>query len=282
MGMDMTIRGANILALIGLALILTACTDPYDESTVDASNIETAEQIAARLESGDREIFLRWASRMSTDERFPGETRPARVRDALVNQRRYEDLAEDQARAQKAADARFRQTYEFISSLVDTELLSYHLEPGPSARDDGQWHFRFRVTNKTGGVLVGLKGQILLEDPFGEEIGIFGLRMDAEIPAGRTREEVITFPYDDSNPTDRVLRGTRSLRSEWFYDALALRDGRVVSESNIDRVNLAHFTEVVEESIRVDCPPGQIPDPAFAGACNIPEAVEANRQHDRN
>lgn len=257
----MATKGWFSALVVGLALALSGCGDPYERDLDGILYSEgEAQRIAKGLEAEDAALFVRWAQRMPTPERFSGEADPVTVRGALINQRRYEEVAaekaaeearlaaDERARAEKVAaqEAEYQQeldrlekTHGLISQLVKIEFVGYRFEPifGRYGMEVGRdWMFHFKVTNDTNGELVGLKGPVYIADTFAKQLGYIDATLETSIPSGQTREEVLSIRHDKRDPVLEAMRGTRNLRVEWFFQSLALRDGRVVDASNIDEV----------------------------------------------
>ena len=260
-GAVMATRGWLLALAVGGALALSGCGDPYERGLDGILYSEgEAKRIASRLEPEEAELFVRWAARMTTPDRFSGEGDPVTVRGALINQRRFEEVAqekaaeeariaaEEQAKAdQLAAEQveyeqelqRLEKTHGLISQLVKIEFLGWRFEPlfgryGLEAARE--WQFYFKITNDTNGELVGLRGPIYIADTFAQELGFIHARLETSIPPGESKEEVLRVRHDKRDPVHTAMRGTQTMRIQWFFESLALRDGRVVDASNIDEV----------------------------------------------
>ena len=257
----MATRGWLSALVMGIALAVAGCGDPYERELDGILYSEgEAKRIASRLEPGEGEIFVRWAARMATPDRFPGEAEPVTVRGALINQRRFEEVAaekaaeqariaaEEKAKAEEIAAQqaayelelkRLQRTHGLISQLVKVEFLGYKFAPvfGRYGTEIGrEWQLHFKVTNETNGELVGLMGPLYMADTFGKELGYFNARLETSIPPGESKEEVLVLRYDKRDPAHQAMRESQTLRPLWYFESLALMDGRVVDASNIDDI----------------------------------------------
>lgn len=244
------------LFVIGIVLLLSACSDPY-EHKLPASGFVAAGQaqdIAATLKDEDKELFKRWAARTITSERFPGESVPTNVRFALVNQTRYEALkAEEKAKVeakriadQRAYETEVRDREESLKRLkaTDSVIKSYFVVTGvsydivPIFNSYGglayrEWQFDLKLTNRTPKEIIGVRGSVLVKDAFGKELGIYNVRMEPTIPAGKTVDYRVAMRHDPNDPGNVAMLNTQTIFPEWLFDSLAFRDGSAINESTI-------------------------------------------------
>jgi hypothetical protein len=246
--MGMAKWGWFLALILSLSFALSGCADPYQRELKGILYSDgEAKRIAAKLEPQDAELFVRWSTRMSTSDRFNGEANPVTVRGALINQKRFEQVAQEKANeeARLAAERleveqqkqRLVKTHELISQFIDTEFLTYQYQPiygGNGLEVAREWLLYFKITNNTNGELVGLRGEIYIADAFAKELGYIPTRHETSIRSGESRKELVRFMHDPKNPMHRQMIGTQSLRAQWFFDSLALQDGRVVDSTNVD------------------------------------------------
>ena len=246
----------RLLLIVGIFFLLSACSDPY-EHELPASGFVAAGQaqdIASALKGEDKELFKRWAARTVTSERFPGESVPANVRLALINQTRFEALkAEEKAKIetkriadQRAYEAEVRDREESLKRLKATDsviknyfvvaAVSYDIVPifnsygGLAYRE---WQFDLKLTNKTPKEIIGVRGSVLVKDAFGKELGIYNVRMEPTIPPGKTVSYRVAMRHDPNDPGNVAMLNTQTIFPEWLFDSLAFMDGSAINESTI-------------------------------------------------
>ena len=278
----MASRGWSAALFIGVVLALSGCGDPYErELNLTLYPEGEAKRIASRLGPEDGELFVRWAARMATPDRFPGEGTPVTVRGALINQRRFEEVAQENAakEARLAAEEKakadevaaqqaaydlelqaLQKTHDLISQLVKTEFTSFEFAPifNRYGLEVGrEWKLHFKVTNDTNGELVGLKGPLAIYDTFKKELGYVEARLETSIQSGQTKEEVLVITYDKRLPMHQAMRESNTLRALWYFQSLALMDGRVVDASNIDEIIKSEAeANAVDQEAAPPTPPG--------------------------
>lgn len=267
-----TLRNLTRCFLAGMAfLLLSACSDPY-EDRLSASGFVTAgqaEELARNLAPEDKEMFKRWAARMATSERFPGEEMPLSIRLALMNQTRYETMKSDEkskeeakrAQEQQAVEAERRESEESFKRLktTDAAIKTYLVVTGdsydivPIFNSYGslayrEWQFDLKLTNKTPKEIIGVRGAVLVKDAFGKELGMYNVRMEPTIAPGRTVTYRVVMRHDPNDIGHVAMLNTQTVFPEWFFDSLAFRDGSTIDESTIANAAAADNKEATAET----------------------------------
>ncbi|WP_213605430.1 hypothetical protein [Pseudoxanthomonas japonensis] len=259
-------RRALILAML---LLLSACSDPYEHELPASGFVAAgqAEEIASTLKGEDKKLFERWAIRTITSERFPGEPVPANVRLALTNQARYEAIkAEEKAKVeaklladQRAYEVEVREREELLKRLkaTDSVIKDYFVVSGvsydivPIFNSYGslayrEWQFDLKLNNRTPKEIIGVRGSVLVKDAFGKQLGIYSVRMEPTVPAGKAVNFTVAMRHDPSDPGHVAMLNTQTIFPEWLFDSLAFSDGSAIDESTI--ANMAGADEIQQQS----------------------------------
>jgi hypothetical protein len=235
--------------------LLAGCGDPY-KASLPIAGLPTpsqTEKLAADLPATDKELFLRWVKRKVTGESFGGEPTAKTVRDAVANQAEFEvrhaALAAQEAK-QKEQDRlralvdREKKEQEVRKSLADrdwrmivnTEIQKFLQVKAESyeflsltnsyGNEVGrQWVFHLLLKNAARGHVIGFSGQIRLKDAFGAEMGTFPIRVEVDIPSGKTISSDATMVYDKTDVRQVAMTQTKTFFSEWILESVAYKDG---------------------------------------------------------
>jgi hypothetical protein len=261
----------NAAISIGLALLVAGCADPYEKELPASGFVSAgeAERIAEKLNDADKDLFRRWSKRAPTNERFPGEGIPHNVRNALMNQTRFEALqaeasakeaeriaqeknaAEELERSQaqqRAVYEQMKEADEIIKNYFVASPASYDLVPifnSYGALSHREWQFDFRFTNKTPKTIIGISGLALVKDAFGEEIDMYDFRVEPIIEPGKTISYTMTMRHDPKDPGHVAMINTQTLFFEWLFNSLAFGDGTKLDHNAV-------ASEALNDSTRLE------------------------------
>jgi hypothetical protein len=231
--------------------LLAGCADPYEKELPDSGLLTPgqAEDIASRLQNNDKELFVRWAARMSTPNRFPGENEAKTVKIALVNESRFEaidaeakakELAKraDEERAAEEARKEQREKDELAKRQLaaNEEIKKYFVVEGITydwvavfgsygLEVGRQWQFTLRLSNLSTKDIVGAKGWVRVTDVFGKVLGTYPARMEPHVKAGKSITFMVVMDYDKKDPGQVAMVKTQQIYFDWFFDSLAFDDG---------------------------------------------------------
>lgn len=250
-----------VAALALFSFFLSGCGDPYEKEIVEPATPSQIEKLANNLQPGDKTVFLRWANRRASKERYTGEPEARTVRHAINNQveyeaikaKEYEEIAQqklqrdkaiqaeqakldEKNRAIEAAYAHRQAVHREISETVDSKALDYKLEgqfDNFNRLIGQQWVFNIQIKNKSNKQIIGLAGYLTLKDAFGIDLGSYPFRVEHTIAPGK----VVTMPlYMQDNPNDQRLRAMRSAKTlfpEWFMESLVFSDGGRIDANSV-------------------------------------------------
>jgi hypothetical protein len=253
-------RAKQILLSISITIILSACSDPYKKELPSAGNInsEQANDFADNLPDGDKELFLRWASRMQTPTRYVGETIPSNVEIALINQREFERRmeletialkerlakeAEEDAIKQKAIELKKLNEQKrlkvdaLIKKYFIIEAVSYDRVPifnSYGYASSYEWRFTYKITNKSPLKIIGISGAVLFSDAFQAELGAYPLQAEPIILPKQSINYIFSMTYNKNDPGQVSMLSTKTIYSDFLFDRLAFEGGNVISSETID------------------------------------------------
>lgn len=245
-----------LLPLISIAVFLvTACGDPYEIKLPADGKLTPSqtEEIVGKLPSSDGDLFSKWAKRQVTGEGTIGEPISLNVRNAIRNQIDYETrqaaerekeikIKEEQRRAAAEAQAKLEQEKRTLIALrnqraaVDVQIkkyfrveaITYELAPifdRYGYEISRRWVFRLRLSNLSNKSIIGAAGWVSITDAFGNEIGSFPMRIEPEIPPGKTILLDVYKDFDKTNAADQALMESKTLFPSWFMESVVFSDG---------------------------------------------------------
>jgi hypothetical protein len=246
---------SRLLSLVLLLLTgLVACADPYDRPIPgDYFTESEAASLAQKLSAEDGEAFQRWAIRMRTSERFPGETTPVTVRGAILSQTQYEIYSNQKRALAAKADEEIKRRQEIynlqeeiedriaytsleLSKIVVVTLVQYDQEPiyAVNGRQIGwKWLFYFKVENRSRQDVTAIKGVFELSDSFGRNRQQLTGEINRTVPSRKSITTSLTYPVNDASDLHSIMRRGGSVRYTWSTRAVAF-GGNVVDHRNID------------------------------------------------
>lgn len=239
-------KSSKAAAALLITLVLTGCTDPYERQVPPSYFTQgEAESIARSLSPEDRDAFLKWSSRMQTNDRYPGETSPPNVRSAILAQNNFDKLDRErqmQLSLQRAEIAKkqqqedLRQEYlerkqladQEISKILEVEITGYNREPiwAVTGRQIGwNWVFNLKIKNKGSKRINAFKGTLKIGDSFDKYTSSMSGQVDIEVPPGKTVTYAVTYPNNDDSPLHNLMQRGQRIQYSWLLDSVAFADG---------------------------------------------------------
>lgn len=253
----------QIVFIAVFCIILSACGDPYQQKITPPLTPAQAEKLATKLPEADKDIFLRWAKRSATGEKYGGEGSVSVVKDAIVTQQifearqadAYEQEKSERSKAEKIAkeeQAKLelqrqqlvsraehrRKVHERIVEAIDGKFLSYSLKPqfDHYNRPIGNyWVFVIEFKNKTKKEIIGLAGYVTIEDAFGVNLGSYPLRLETSLKDQKPQETPLIMDFNRNDKFHLAMRESQRLTIRWFFESLVFRDGTRIDDSTIER-----------------------------------------------
>ena len=240
------LRDSKLFSVALALFFLAGCSDPY-ERQIPAGYFTPgeAQSIAESLSPQDKDSFLKWANRMQTNDRYPGESSPPNVRSAILAQNNFEKFDRErqiQLSLQRAEIAKkqqqedLRQEYqerkllanEEISKILDVQISGYHREPIWSVTGNQigwNWVFDLKIKNKGTKKINAFKGTLKIADSFDKYTSSMSGQGDIEVPAGKTITYSVTYPNNDDSPLHNMMQRGQRIQYSWLLDSVAFADG---------------------------------------------------------
>lgn len=254
-------RGILAFLLVGVIWLSPGCSeDPYQRSLPSASPTQAQiSELEVGLAPEDRELFRRWAGRMATNRRLPGEEPAITVKVALLYQKRFEDdearkraeLAKQIAAAQAAQDkedqlaalAKREQDLkaaasERIGTIARVEIESYEFSPVYGIRGieiGREWIFHLRVSNSSETSITGLRGQLRLSDVFNENSYAAAGQINVTVQPQSAVRYNVSILHDERNRLFQAMRAGSRINYEWVIYSIAFGDGTSFDYSQLAR-----------------------------------------------
>ena len=236
-----------------LATALSGCTNPHDRELPALSDDirKNSESLSSGLSPAEKEVFLRWADRMTTSERYIGENIPTNVRMAIANQTRYEAMShekkiiEDKKIAEEKNKLQQEEQKLKRIELASDQIKKYFIVKGvsydwtPIFDSNGleayrEWQFDLILSNLSNKEIIGAKGFVQFKDAFGKEIGIYPVRIENSVKPGKSVDYILRMTYDPNTKGHLELFSTETLFMDWFFVSLAFVDGTRLDYESIE------------------------------------------------
>ena len=233
-------------ALLLVVMVLAGCSDPYERQIPPGYFTPgEAQNIAESLSPQDKDAFLNWASRMQTNNRYPGESSPPNVRSAILAQNNFYKFDQERQRqvslqnaeiAKKQQQEDLRQEYQSrkvvadreISMILDVAITGYNREPiwSVTGQQIGwNWVFNLKIKNKGKKKIVAFKGTLKISDSFDKYTNSMNGQVDIEVPPGKTVTYAVTYPNNDDSPLHNLMQRGQQIQYSWLLDSVAFSDG---------------------------------------------------------
>lgn len=194
---------------------------------------------------------------------YGGEPSANTVADAIRNQGEYE-RREDAMRAEEAAKAaaKRREAIEARAAkereaaqlnaireqrqAVHTEITKYFSvvavshETQPTFNSAGyeiqrHWVLHLRLKNHSPREVIGVAGYLTINDAFGNELGVFTIKIEPKVPSGKEILFDVSMPLNRRDPSHVALMQAQTLFPVWFMESIAYIDGSRIDAQTLGR-----------------------------------------------
>lgn len=236
-----TMRMRHVFCIVAAVALLGGCSDPKDTKIPPIAQMDSIKGQMEKLTPEERELFAAYMMRTTIGDVFGRkEGTPTRdgvtIRQALEEQRKW--LAEVKARenAEKALRAKMQAEKEAaekaMRDAVNVTLVSKKLdiERGYSGMVmDEKIVVQFGYKNNTDKDIAGVKGRIVVQDLFGDELSAFQISNDSGIKAGGTNtwtgSRSVRFSMGSNKDRKLAELTDDKFKVKWEPQAIVFSDG---------------------------------------------------------
>lgn len=244
------------LALI-LAMFMNGCSDPYLQKIPKHQKLTQSElaELSSGLSQEDKVALENWANRKNIGEDFGGEVSALTVKEAIINQKRFEAI-QMAARAEKRkkekeieaqekekqesilnAAARRQAVNNVINEIFKIKVVSYNLTTqfNNYGYESGRtWNFNLILQNMSETEAIGIAGWITIHDIFNNELGTYPVKLEVNVPKGKIINFIAVMPFDRKDPGQIEMIRSSKFKTSFFFESLAFANGSVIDENQLE------------------------------------------------
>lgn len=232
-------NGKAIVTLLA-CLLLAACSDPR-QTKLPADISKWSEdkslmEAVSKLDESERKLFGGYAARQVLTSAFGGNkvVSDSTLGDALKTQQAWVEAKAVEAAKQQALAEQVKQqqlvALKEMNGTLTASLLELKLNPVDYKNKQYSEYFSIKIAlhNNTTEALSGVKGTVVFNDMFGEEIKRIGLTNDSQIDAGQTYIYSGTMDFNQFQAADKKLAAadTAKMKFDWEPDTYIFISGK--------------------------------------------------------
>jgi len=188
----------SLLAIVCAVCFVAACSDPRNTALPDdPTKLDALKPQVEKLTPDERELLATYLTRRAMKGTMfgtmAGATDAKTIGEAIENQRSFKAAAEKQAAEEAALKAKAKAELEAaqkaMRDVVTVALVSKKLdvERGYSGIEmDRKIQITLAYKNNGAKDIAGVKGRVVVNDLFGDQLSVFGISNDDTIRAGST------------------------------------------------------------------------------------------------
>lgn len=224
----------RISAMSALCLMTFGCTKLKDKTITEDNRAAIMKDLKESKDVTDEErhLLLGYLLRNGLKDAFAGKepSLPAgKTIQAMIDEQRA-FLAAEKAREEKEAALREQARAE---ETRRRRALQDALTVTIFAKGMSEEQFRKNIVikcayeNQSGKDIKGFKGSLVALDMFGDTITTLGIKEDGALPAGQTKQVVLTKHYNEFIDTDRKFASIDldKMKVQWMPDLILFADG---------------------------------------------------------
>lgn len=225
------------MLLVGIALMLVSCSDPKDTTLPALKDMGSIQSQIEKLSAEERELLTSYIAGKAIGSAFGGKgPEGVTIRQALEEQRKYAAETKEKNEAEKALRAKLQAEREAalkkMREAVTVTLVNKKLEVERGFSGivtDENLVVLFGYKNNSDKDISGVKGRIIVQDVFGDELSAFQISNDDGIKAGgvKTWRGSRSVRYSLGNNKDRKLAELENNKYKvvWEPQAIIFADG---------------------------------------------------------
>ncbi|KAB1064083.1 hypothetical protein [Salibacter halophilus] len=211
-----------------LVAVITACSSPLDRTYTEESSKEDFKVLSKELDSSDKKLLIGTVMRKAfQQESIEGMTYREILEEGKEWKRKQEEKeAEQKAMAEKAA----REEAERIERLQNAVMVSCFDKGFYEAQYEEFLTYGFAIKNKSDKDIRAVKGAVVFNDVFDEEIYSLNLTYDQPIKSGEQIKWNAQSDYNQFTDEHQRLKNKelKDIKVVWKPEKVIFTDGTIL------------------------------------------------------